>query len=140
MVGTRPCGFEGMGKERSCYSICSKGTLLATFADPFNSTIHNHSSIVICAATTKMPHLLYEEALLETRKWCMILFYNMIYLQWIWWEWENPPPEKQGKKSPFGCPPIPPVNKIGSRLFSGTKELKTSLTYSRLDWDPNLQG
>ena len=26
MVGTRPWGFGGMGKEGSCYSICSKGT------------------------------------------------------------------------------------------------------------------
>ena len=43
----------------------SKETELATFADPFSSTIYNNSSIAICAAITKIPHLLYEEVLLK---------------------------------------------------------------------------
>ena len=34
--------------------------------------------------------------------------------------------EKQGKKSPFGYPPIPPVSKIGGpTVFRGRKEPKT---------------
>ena len=44
---------------------------------------------------------------------------------------------KTKKNSPFGCPPI---YKIGSRLFSGAKEPKTSRTYPRWDGNPNLQG
>ena len=44
----------------------TKGTKLATIADPFNSIIYNHSSIAIHAATTKIPHLLYEKDLLKT--------------------------------------------------------------------------
>ena len=42
------------------------------------------------------------------------------------------------KNPPFGCPPIPPVYKIGGRLFSGAKEPETSRTCPRWDWDPNL--
>ena len=30
--------------------------------------------------------------------------------------------KKARKNSPFGFPPIPPVYKIGGRLFSGSKE------------------
>ena len=30
-----------------------------------SSTIYNHSSIAICAAITKIPHVLYEEVLLK---------------------------------------------------------------------------
>ena len=42
------------------------GTELGTFADIFNCTIYNHSSITMRAATTKIPHLLYEKDLLKT--------------------------------------------------------------------------
>ena len=62
-------------------TICSKGNLLATFADPFNSTIYNHSSIAIHSATTKIPHLLYEKDLPKTPNLIYLQF--MIYLQGI---------------------------------------------------------
>ena len=58
----------------------SKGTELATFADPFNSTIYNHSSFIMRAAVTKIPHLLYEEDLLKTRKWYMIFIYKIWFM------------------------------------------------------------
>ena len=47
--------------------------------------------------------------------------------------------KKTRKNSPFGFPPIPPVYKIGGRLFSGRKKPETSRTYPRWDRNPNLQ-
>ena len=47
---------------------------------------------------------------------------------------------KNKEKFPIWLPSHPPVYKIGSWLFSRAKEPKTSRTYLRLDWDPNLQG
>ena len=96
------------------------------------------------AATTKIPHLLYEKVLLKTRKWCMILFTIFVFLQWIWWEWEKKTRkiyihEKQGKIPRLVTLPSP-VYKIGGRLFSGPKKLETSRTHPRWDGNPNLQG
>ena len=34
------------------------------------------------AAVTKIPHLLYEEDLLKTRKWYDFYLQNMVYVQW----------------------------------------------------------
>ena len=52
----------------------------------------------------------------------------MIYLQWIWWEWEKTPEiyihEKQGKNSTFGCPPIPTSIKLEADCFPDRKNLK----------------
>ena len=81
------------------------------------------------AATTKIPHLLYEKVLLKTRKWCMILFTMYDFLQWIWWEWEKKPRKtyihkKQGKNPPFGFPPIPPSIKLEADCFPGRKYRK----------------
>ena len=72
----------------------------------------------------------------------MILFTCMIYLQWMWWEWEKNPEiyTKTKEKSPVWLPSHPPVYKIGGRLFSGAKEPETSRTYPRWGRDPNLQG
>ena len=42
------------------------------------------------------------------------------------------------EKFPVGLSSHPPVNKIGGRLFSGTKEPETSRTYPRWDGNPNL--
>ena len=136
--------FGGRGRERSCYSMCSKGTLLATFADPFSSTIYNHSSIARCAATTKILHLLYEEVLLKTRKWCMILFtINDLFIMNMMGMGEKNPKYIQTKnkeKFPVWLLSHPPIYKIRGRLFSGAKEPKTSRTYPRWDGNPNLQG
>ena len=69
-------GGEGSGFALTIYS---KGTYLATFADPFNSTIYNHSSIIMRAATTKIPHLLYEKDLLKTPIEMCDFIYNDLY-------------------------------------------------------------
>ena len=71
----------------------------------------------------------------------MILFTSMIYLQWMWWEWEkNPEIYIKTRKNPRLVALHPPVYKIGGRLFSGAKEPETSRTYPRWGRDPNLQG
>ena len=66
-VGTRPCNFVGVQGEGNGHAVSkdTMGTLLATFTDPFNSTIYNHSLITMRTATTKIPHLLYEKDLLK---------------------------------------------------------------------------
>ena len=74
----------------------------------------------------------------------MILFYNIwfIYNEYDGNGRKKPEiytGEKQGKIHRLVALPSP-VYKIGGRLFSGAKEPKTSRTYTRLDWDPNLQG
>ncbi len=74
--------FGGGEGSRLALTIFSKWTELATFADPFNNTIYNHSSITMHAATTKIPHFLYEKVLLKTREWCIILFTMYDFLQW----------------------------------------------------------
>ena len=84
---TRLLWFCGRGEGRGHgFSKFSKGTSLARFADPFNSTIYNYSYIAMRAATTKIPHLLYEKGLLKTpNKMC-----GLIYNWWfICWEWEK---------------------------------------------------
>ena len=67
------------------------------------------------AAVTKIPHLLYEEDLLKSRKWYMIFIYN------IWFMYKdmmgmgekknekNIYTRKTRKNSPFGFPPIPRI-------------------------------
>ena len=135
--------FWGRGRMQSFFSIYSKETKLATFADPFSSTIYNHSSIAICAAITKIPHLLYEEVLLKIPG----LMNDFIYkydlftmnvmgmgekaLKYI---------QNKGKIPRLVALPSPPVYKIGGRLFSGAKEPKTSRTYPKWGRNPNLQG
>ena len=46
---------------------------------------------------------------------------------------------KQGKKSPFGFPPIPPSIKLEADCFPVRKKPETSRTYPRWDRNPNLQ-
>ena len=46
--------------------------------------------------------------------------------------------EKQGKNSPFGCPPIPPIYEMEADSFLVSKTLKTSQTYPKWERDPNL--
>ena len=53
----------------------------------------------------------------------------MVYLQWIWWEWEKKTRKyiymkKQGKNSPFGCPPITPYIKLEADCFPVRKNRK----------------
>ena len=50
--------------------------------------------------------------------------YNLwfIYNECIWWEWEKSPEiykkvRNKGKNSPFGCPPIPPFEKMETDRF-----------------------
>ena len=47
----------------------------------------------MCAATTKIPHLLYEKDQLKTRIECVILFTidTLFTMDIIWWEWEKKP-------------------------------------------------
>ena len=69
---------EGEGSGHAL-TVCSKGTLLATFANPFIST--NHLSIIMRAATTKMLHLFYEKSLLKTlNEMCDFFLQLMIYM------------------------------------------------------------
>ena len=55
-------------------SILSKGPWLATFADPFNSTIYNQPFFTKRTAATKIPHLLCEKTHLKPWMECMIFF------------------------------------------------------------------
>ena len=81
------------------------------------------------AATTKIPHLLYEKDLLkkpEYNVWFYLKF--MIYLQWkSWWEWEKKlkynktKSETKEKNFPVWLPP-PPRLRNGGRLFSGVRK------------------
>ena len=52
----------------------------------------------------------------------------MLYLQWIWWEWEKKKNEiytgEKQEKIPFGCPPIPPSMKLAADCFPGRKNRK----------------
>ena len=137
--------FWGRGRERSCFSIYSKGTYLATFTDPFNSKIYNHSSIAKRAAVTKISHLLYEEGLFKTRKWRVILFttYGLFTMDMMGMGEKTPKNVytlKTRKKFPVWLPSNLPVYKIGGQLFYGSKEPETSRTYPRWDGKPNLQG
>ena len=74
----------GRGKKWSCISIYSKGTELAAFADPFNSTIYRQSSITNQTANTKIPHLLCGKTYLKPRMEWMILFtiYGLFRKMW----------------------------------------------------------
>ena len=67
----------------------------------------------------------------------------MIYLQWIWWEWEKNPEiytnEKQGKITRLVALPSP-VYKIKGRLFSGRKNRKQAGPTLSGTGNPNLQG
>ena len=49
----------------------------------------------------------------------MILFTSMIYLQWVWWEWEKKTRNiyKNKGKIPRLVPSHPPVYKIWGRPF-----------------------
>ena len=83
--------------------------------------IYNHPSVTICAAITKIPHVLYERSLLKTRKWWMICI-HALYTMNVMGMGEKPRNKwKTRKKIPVWLPSHPPVSKIGGRLFSGAK-------------------
>ena len=69
------------------------------------------------AATTKIPHLLYEKDLLKNPEGDVWLYLQiMIYLQWICMVGMGEKPRNMYKRnarkhSPFGYPPIPPSTK-----------------------------
>ena len=48
--------------------------------------------------------------------------------------------KKKEKKSPFGCPPIPPSTKWRPTVFQCPKTPKTSWTYPKWERVPNLMG
>ena len=79
-------------------------------------------------AVTKIPHLLYEEDLLKTRKWYMIFNYKIwfMYNDMMGMGEKNPKKnifkKNKKKKFPVWLPSHPPVYKIGGWLFSGSKE------------------
>ena len=52
--------------------------LLATFTNPFNSTIYNHPFFAKHASTTKIPHLFREKTYLNSWMECMILFIEIM--------------------------------------------------------------
>ena len=84
------------------------------------------------AAVTKIPHLLYEEGLLKTQKWCMILFtiYHLFTVDMMGMGEKNPKNiymKKQGKNSLFGCPPIPRSMKLEADCFPGRTGNKPDL-------------
>ena len=125
----------------------SKGNWLATIADPLNSTVYNHSSITMYAAATKIPHLLYgKKDLLKIPKVMYDFIYSLwfIYNEYIWWEWKKNSEictnENQGKKTLFGCPPIPRLRKWKPTVFRCPKRSKTSRTCPRWDGGPSLMG
>ena len=135
-------GGEGNGLVLTMYS---KGTLLATFADPFNSTVYNHSSIAMHAATTKIPHFLYEKGLFKTPNEMRDFICNLwfIYNECIWWEWEKKPRNLQKAKTKEKIPrlvalPSPRLRKWGPTVFRCPKTPKTSRTYPRWDGGPSL--
>ena len=104
--------FWGEGSGHSV--LCSKGTLLATFADPFNNTIYNHSSIAICAAITKIPHSLYEEVLLKNPRLMndFIYKYDLFTMNMMGMGEKTPKyiqKQKTKEKSPVWLPSHPPV-------------------------------
>ena len=74
------------------------------------------------AAVTKIPHLLNEEDLLKTRKWCMILFtiYGLFTMDMMGMgeKPRNIYTRKTRRKLPVWLPSHPHVYKIGGRLFS----------------------
>ena len=82
------------------------------------------------AATTKIPHLLYEKGLLKTPNEMCDFIYNLwfIYNECIWWEWEKNPEmyknRKQGKKIPCLVALPYPVYENGGRLFSGVRKYR----------------
>ena len=64
------------------------------------------------AATTKIPHLLYEKSLLKTPNVMYDFIYSLwfIYNECIWWGWEKKPKKRKDETKekifPFGCPPV----------------------------------
>ena len=81
------------------------------------------------ASTTKIPHLLHEKSYLKPESDAWFYLQCMIFLQWIWWEWEKKTRktyihEKQGKNPPFGLPPIPSSTKLEADCFPGRKYRK----------------
>ena len=77
------------------------------------------------AATTKIPHLLYEKGLLKIPNEMCDFIKNWWF---IWWEQEKTPEiykntksENKGKNYPFGCPPIPMSAKIEAVCFPVSK-------------------
>ena len=65
MVGTRPNGFVWERKGAlMLITILSKGPLLATLTDPFNSAIYNQPFFTKRTAASKIPHLLCEKTYL----------------------------------------------------------------------------
>ena len=82
------------------------------------------------AAVTKILHLLYEEDLLKTREWCMILFtiYGLFTMDMMGMGEKNPEKyiyiKNKEKIPPFGCPPIHPSIKLEADCFPGRKNWK----------------
>ena len=80
------------------------------------------------AAVTNIPHLLYEENLLKTRKWYVIFIYKIWFMYNDMMGMGEKTPKnihtrkKTRKKFPIWFPSHRPVYKIGGRLFSGSKE------------------
>ena len=89
------------------------------------------------AAVTKIPHLLYEEDQLKTRKWYMIFIYNIWFMYNDMMGMGEKKTEKYiytrktRKNSPVGFPPIPPSIKLEADCFPGRKKPETSRTYPR---------
>ena len=78
----------------------------------------------------------------ESDEWFYFIIYDLFTMNMMGMGEKNPKyiQAKNKEKFPVWLPSHLPVYKIGGRLFSGAKELKTSRTYPRSDWDPNLQG
>ena len=124
-------GVWGEGKGAVfVLSKISKGNLASHIRRPIQQyNIYNHSSIAICAATTKIPHLLYEEVLLKTPRLMNDFIYKYdLFTMNMMGMGEKPrnmyKSKKQRKNPPFGCPPIPPSIKLEADCFPGRKNRK----------------
>ena len=119
-------GGKGNGLALTIYS---KGAWLATFADPFNSTIYNHSSIAMRAATTKIPHLLYEkETYLKAPKVMNDFIYDLFTMTLYDGIRRKTPKyiqcENKGKIPRLVALPSPPSTKWRPTVFQCPKTLK----------------
>ena len=97
-------------------SMFSKGSELATFADPFINITYEHQSFTKHAATTKIPYLLCEKIYFKPWIKCMTLFTKM------WWEWEKKTEKETKEKNPRLITLPSPLLRYGVRLFSGIRE------------------
>ena len=99
------------------------------------------------AATTKIPHLLYEKDLLKNPESDVWLYLQiMIYLQWIYMMGMGEKPHKyvqtkNKEKFPVWLTSHPyRLRKWRPTVFRCPKTPKTSGTYPRWDWDLTLVG